>query len=109
MCQGHLPSNPACCCSRSSKSISWKFSGIPIDRYKKMVDWWSDYSPWSMVDHIHRRRPKLIGARAHRRSCAWDLSVVARGAREGDGDPYPDWHKVVEGLGWPGIGEGRWW
>jgi hypothetical protein len=35
--------------------------------------------------------------------------VVAQGAREGDRDPYPDWHKAAEGLGWPGIGEGwRW-
>jgi hypothetical protein len=33
--------------------------------------------------------------------------VVARGAREGAGDPYPDWHEVTEGLGWPGIDEGR--
>jgi hypothetical protein len=26
LCQGHLPLNPACCCSRSLKSMSWKFS-----------------------------------------------------------------------------------
>jgi hypothetical protein len=32
ICQGHLPSNLACCCSRSSKSRSWKFSSgsLPI-------------------------------------------------------------------------------
>jgi hypothetical protein len=33
--------------------------------------------------------PKLTGARPHRRSCAWDLAVVAWGGREGDGNPYP--------------------
>jgi hypothetical protein len=33
--------------------------------------------------------------------------VATRGAREGDGDPYPGWHEAVEGLGWSGIGEGR--
>jgi hypothetical protein len=32
--------------------------------------------------------------------------VVARGAREGDGDPYPGWHEAAEGLGWPGVSEG---
>jgi hypothetical protein len=26
MRQEQLPSNPACCCSTSSKSMSWKFS-----------------------------------------------------------------------------------
>jgi hypothetical protein len=30
--------------------------------------------------------------------------VVARGAREGDGDPCPGWHEAAEGLGWPGVG-----
>jgi hypothetical protein len=30
MHQGHLPSNLACCCSRSSKSMSWKFSGSSL-------------------------------------------------------------------------------
>jgi hypothetical protein len=33
--------------------------------------------------------------------------VVARGAREGDGDPYPSWHEVAEGLGRLGVSEGR--
>jgi hypothetical protein len=33
--------------------------------------------------------------------------VAARGARGAGGDPYPGWHEVVEGLGWPGVGEGR--
>jgi hypothetical protein len=54
--------------------------------------------------------PKLIGARAHRRSRARDLAVVARGAREGDRNPYPGWHEVAEGLEWLGVGVGRqWW
>jgi hypothetical protein len=34
--------------------------------------------------------------------------VVARGAREGDGDPYPGWHEATEGLERPGVSEGRW-
>jgi hypothetical protein len=34
--------------------------------------------------------------------------VVARGAREGDEDPYPDWHEAAEGLERSGIGKGRW-
>jgi hypothetical protein len=34
---------------------------------------------------------------------------VTRGAREGDRDPYLGWHEAVEGLGRPGIGEGRRW
>jgi hypothetical protein len=38
-----------------------------------------------------------------------DLTVTARGAREGDGDPYPDWHEAAEGLKWLGIGEGKQW
>jgi hypothetical protein len=46
-------------------------------------------------------------AKAHRRSRAWDLTMAARGATDGDGDPYPGWHEAVEGLGRPGIGEGR--
>jgi hypothetical protein len=33
--------------------------------------------------------------------------VAAQGAREGDGDPYPNWHEAVEGLGWLGVDEGR--
>jgi hypothetical protein len=33
--------------------------------------------------------------------------VTVRGAREGDGGPYPGWHEAVEGLGWPGVSEGR--
>jgi hypothetical protein len=35
--------------------------------------------------------------------------VVARGAREGDGDPYPGWHEAVEGLRWRGLDEGWQW
>jgi hypothetical protein len=36
--------------------------------------------------------------------------MAARGAREGDGDPYPSWHEAAEGLGRSSIGEGRrWW
>jgi hypothetical protein len=34
--------------------------------------------------------------------------VAAWGAREADGNPYPGWHEVVEGLRQPGVGEGRW-
>jgi hypothetical protein len=30
------------------------------------------------------------------------------GARGADGDPYPRWHELVEGLERPGFGEGRW-
>jgi hypothetical protein len=60
-----------------------------------------------MVDHNHGRRPKLARARAHRRSRAWDLTMVAQEAREGDGDPYPGWHKTAEGLIRLGVGEGR--
>jgi hypothetical protein len=33
--------------------------------------------------------------------------MVAWGAREGDGDPYPGWHEVAEGLRWRGVDEGR--
>jgi hypothetical protein len=60
-----------------------------------------------MVDHNHERRPKRIGARAHRRSRVRDLVMGARGAREGDGDPYPGWHEAAEGLTRRGLGEGR--
>jgi hypothetical protein len=28
--QGHLPLNIICCCSRSSKSVSWKLSGSSL-------------------------------------------------------------------------------
>jgi hypothetical protein len=43
-----------------------------------------------------------------RHSRARDLAVAAWGARGADGDPYPGWHKLVEGLGRPGVVEGRW-
>jgi hypothetical protein len=33
--------------------------------------------------------------------------VTTRGAREGDGDPYPGWHVTAEVLEWSGICEGR--
>jgi hypothetical protein len=33
--------------------------------------------------------------------------MTTREVREGDGDPYPSWHEAVEGLGRPGIDEGR--
>jgi hypothetical protein len=33
--------------------------------------------------------------------------VTARGAREGDGDPYPGWHEATEGLRRSSVGEGR--
>jgi hypothetical protein len=45
--------------------------------------------------------------RARRRSGARDLTVTAWGARGADGDPYPGRHELVEGLGRPGVGEGR--
>jgi hypothetical protein len=35
--------------------------------------------------------------------------MATRGAREGDRDPCPGWHEGVEGLRWPGVGEGRRW
>jgi hypothetical protein len=54
-----------------------------------------------------RARPELTGGGARRRSRARDLAVVAWGARGADGDPYPGWHKLVEGLGRPGVVEGR--
>jgi hypothetical protein len=38
---------------------------------------------------------------------ARDLAMVAQGAREGDGDPYPSWHEAAEGLERPGVSEGR--
>jgi hypothetical protein len=44
---------------------------------------------------------------ARRRSRARDLAVAAWGARGADGDPYPRWHELVEGLGRPEVGEGR--
>jgi hypothetical protein len=52
---------------------------------------------------------ELAGRGARRRSRARDLAVVVRGARGADGDPYPGWHEVVEGLGRPGVDEGRRW
>jgi hypothetical protein len=73
------------------------------------VDWRPDCGPWSMVEHSHGWRLKLARARAHWRSRARDLVVMAWGAREWDGDPYPGWHEAAEGLGWPGLGEGRRW
>jgi hypothetical protein len=45
--------------------------------------------------------------RARQRSHVRDLTVTAWGARGAVGDPYPGWHELVEGLGRPGIGEGR--
>jgi hypothetical protein len=52
-------------------------------------------------------RPELAGGGACWRSRAWDLTVAAWGARGADGDPYPRWHELVEGLGRPGVVEGR--
>jgi hypothetical protein len=52
-------------------------------------------------------RPELAGVRARRRSRAQDLTVAAWGARGEDGDPYLGWREWVEGLGRPGVGEGR--
>jgi hypothetical protein len=51
---------------------------------------------------------ELARGGAHRHSCARDLAMVARGARGGDGDPYPGWHEAAEGLGRSGVGEGTW-
>jgi hypothetical protein len=57
--------------------------------------------PWTRAEVV---------AKAHRCSRARDLAVVARGAREGDGNPYPGWHEATEGLDWSGVGEERrWW
>jgi hypothetical protein len=81
-----------------------------VSRVHRTVDWRSDCDPWFMVDHSHGRRLKLTGVRSHWCSRARDLTVVTRGARKGDGDPYPGWHEVAEGLGRPSVGEGRqWW
>jgi hypothetical protein len=33
---------------------------------------------------------------------------MAREARGGDGDLYPGWHEMAEGLGWPGDDGPRW-
>jgi hypothetical protein len=52
-------------------------------------------------------RPELTGVRARRRSHARYLTVAAWGARGEDGDPYPGWREWVEGLGRPGVDEGR--
>jgi hypothetical protein len=38
---------------------------------------------------------------------ARDIIVAARGARGGDGDPYPRWHEAAEGLGQSGVSNGR--
>jgi hypothetical protein len=54
-----------------------------------------------------RAQPELAGGGTHRRSRARDLTVAVWGARGGDGDPYPGWHELVEGLGRLGIVEGR--
>jgi hypothetical protein len=54
----------------------------------------------------------VVGARqsaAHRRSRAWDLTVMAREARGGDGDLYFGWQETMEGLRWSGDGGPRWW
>jgi hypothetical protein len=45
----------------------------------------------------------------HQCSRAQDLTVASWGARGADGDPYPGWHEVVEGLGRAGISEGKRW
>jgi hypothetical protein len=47
---------------------------------------------------------ELTGRGARQRSRARDLIVVAWGARGADGDPYPGWHELVEGLVLPGVG-----
>jgi hypothetical protein len=52
----------------------------------------------------------VVGAHrsmAHRRSHARDLAAMAREARGGDGDLYPGWHEMAEGLGRPGDGGSR--
>jgi hypothetical protein len=54
-----------------------------------------------------RARPELAVGGARRRSHARDLAMAAWGARGADGDPYPGWHEMVEGLGRPGVDEGR--
>jgi hypothetical protein len=64
-----------------------------MSRVHSSVDWRPDCGPWSMVDHSHGRRLTLTGTWARRHSRASDLTVVALGPREGDGDPYPGWHK----------------
>jgi hypothetical protein len=42
------------------------------------------------------------------RSRAWAVAVMAREARGGDGDLYPSWHEMAEGLRRPGDGGPRW-
>jgi hypothetical protein len=65
---------------------------------------------WFIV-HGGPQTRTVVGARwsvAHRHSRARDLAAMAREARGGDGDLYPDWHEMAEGLGWPGDGGPRW-
>jgi hypothetical protein len=78
-----------------------------MSRVHRTVDWRPDCDPWSTVDQSHGRRSKLAGVQARRCTRVQDLTVVAWGAREGYGDPYPGWHEAAEGLGWWGINKGR--
>jgi hypothetical protein len=54
-----------------------------------------------------RVRPELTRGGVCQRSNARDLAVAAWGARGADGDPYPGWYELVEGLRWPRVVEGR--
>jgi hypothetical protein len=55
-----------------------------------------------------RAWPKLAGGGVRWPSRTQDLAVAVWGARGVNGDRYPGWHELVEGLGRPGIIEGRW-
>jgi hypothetical protein len=74
----------------------------------------SVHSPWTARPSVHdetmdRDGGELSGRGARWCSRAWDLTVVAWGARGADEDPYPGWHELVEGLRRPGVSEGRRW
>jgi hypothetical protein len=42
-----------------------------VSRVHRMVDWWPDCGPWSMVDHNHRWRSNLTGVPVHGTSPWW--------------------------------------
>jgi hypothetical protein len=83
------------------------------DLFLQRKKWWTESTgcrPVVLLVHhgpAGKARPELARGGAHRCSRAWDLVVAAWGARGADGDPYPGWPELVEGLGRLGVGEGR--
>jgi hypothetical protein len=73
-----------------------------VSRVHRTVDWRPDCGPWSMVDHSHGWRPKLISIPV-RGTLPWWHGEQEKGM----GIPYLDWHEEAEGLEWPGLDEGR--